>query len=693
MPLAMIAPAAQAQQTSNSTVNNFGDLDALEVSGANQDKKLSNQVSAFRTGTPLIDVPQSLTVLTREQFEEQGIDSIADVIDYTPGVTNSQGEGHRDSVVFRGTRSTADFFVDGVRDDVQYFRSLYNVEQVEILRGPNSLTFGRGGVGGVLNRVLKKAEIGDDFGEIQGRVNTFGGVYSQFDYNKTLSDNFALRLNVFGESLENHRDFFDGERLGINPTLTWKLSEDTTLHFAYEYSDHQRFIDRGVPSVNGRPASFLSDTTFGDSELNETTLDAHTFRATLKHQFSDAWKGSLTGFYGTYDKVYANYFPSDFNLTDNEVEIDGYIDRTDRQNFVLSGDLIGEFRTGGIEHKLLIGAEYVHTSSDQNRFNNVWDTNSDDQEFFSAANFRLRNGVVTDPAGGVLGTGTFSDLNDDTRVTIDVYSLFLQDEIALNDRLDLILGARFDSFDIEVFNAVAGETRTRRDEEITPRVGLVYKPAENVSFYASYSETFLPRSGEQFANINGSRDALAPDEFSNLEAGVKWNICDDLSFALSAFQIEASSAQPGDIAGTFDVIDSQTDGFEAQLKGRINDQWRISAGYSYLDGEQINLGGTPREQPTHTFSIWNSFKVSEKFGFGLGMIYVDESFADNGNSVTLPSYVRVDTSAYYNFSESFRVQLNIENLLDKEYFPNSHTANNITVGAPINATLKFSKSF
>ncbi len=703
--LILAAPVATAQ--TSEAADSIETLDSVTVVA---DEVTGNEVSALKTGTPLIDIPQSLSVITGDEIKERGIDSIGDIVDYTPGVINSQGEGHRDAVVFRGMRSTADFFVDGVRDDVQYYRPLYNVEQVEILRGPSALTFGRGGSGGILNRTLKKAQLHETFGEIGGSINSFGGTSTNFDYNAPLSENVAFRLNIFNESLENHRDFFNGDRLGINPTLTLKLSDATKLHLSYEYADHERFIDRGIPNEDGRPASQFADTTFGDSDLNETTLEAHTLRATLEHQFSDAWKGNLNAFYGTYDKVYTNYFPSGFNPLTNEVEIDGYSDTTDRQRFSLSGDLIGEFTTGSIDHKVLIGAEYINTSSDQNRHDNFWTpgaanpglvrSDARDQAFFPASNFRLSNGVVRDAAGGVLGTGSFSTLADDTRTTIDVYSFFIQDEISITDKLDLILGARFDSFDIEVFNVedvtnpLVDATQSNRDQEISPRLGLVYKPMENVSLYASYSETFLPRSGEQFADINSVSDRLDADTFSNLEAGLKWNIDDNFDFTLSVFQIEATNPVASSVnPGTFDIIDTETVGFETQFKGYITDQWHISAGYSYLDGEQVNSSLDPREQPEHTFSIWNSFTVSEKFGFGLGLIYQDSSFSDNGNTVTLPSYVRVDASAYYNFENDLRLQLKVENLFDKEYFPNSHRANNITVGAPLNATVSVSKKF
>lgn len=655
----------------------------------------SNQVTAYKTGTALKDTPQSLTIFTAEQIQQQGIDSIGDIIDYTPGVNTSQGEGHRDAIVFRGVRSTADFFVDGVRDDVQYYRSLYNVEQVEILKGPNSLTFGRGGIGGVLNRSFKRAVLGETFGEYQASIDSFGATGFQFDTNIPLGERVAARLNLHYDNLDNHRDFFDGERLGINPTFTFDLSENTQLHFAYEYADHERFVDRGIPSnPNGSVARQFVDLTFGDTELNLNELEAHTFRLSLDHDFSDNWRGKLSAFYGTYDKVYGNYFLSDFDGA-NEVEVDGYIDEVDRQNLTLSGDVVGEFSTGIIDHKLLIGGEFTNTSSDQFRFNNVFASNGSDRAFINVSNgFQLSNGVARDNDGNILDSGTFTDLNDDTETTINVYSAFIQDEIALHRTVDLILGARFDSFDIEVRDLAPNGlgTLTRTDEEVTPRLGLVVKPVSNLSLYGTYSESFLPRSGEQFSDLGGGADALDPDTASNLEAGIKWDIQDNLALTLAVFQIDQTSTDVSDLdAGALVEIDSEIQGFEAQLTGNITDKWFVSAGYSFLEGDQVTQSGTTdlrlRELPQNTFSLWNQYQVNDSLSLGLGVTYQDESFADNANTVTLPSYVRWDASARYDLSENYAVQLNIENLFDTEYFPNAHTANDITVGAPINARI------
>ena len=656
-----------------------------------------NQVTAYKTGTALKDTPQSVTVLTAEEIKKQGIDSVSDVVDYTPGVTNSLGEGHRDAVVFRGTRSTADFFVDGVRDDVQYYRGLYNVDQVEIIRGPNALTFGRGGTGGVLNRSYKRAIIGDNFGQYQTSIDTFGAYGGQIDANLS-GVNSALRLNAHFDELENHRDFYDGTRFGFTPTFTFQLSEATQLRFTYEYADHERFIDRGIPNDgNGGVATQFAGTTFGDETLNFNDLESHTFRVALDHQFSSSWKGRLNAFYGTYDKVYSNYFSSDFNPANGQVELDGYIDTTDRQTVSISGDLIGEFETGSVGHKVLFGAEYIHTSSDQDRFNNVWASNGDDQQFFDVSNgFTLRNGVFSN--GTITDTGTFTDLNDDTESTVNVYSVFLQDEIAITDKLDIILGARFDSFDIEVLDNENGITLSRTDEEVTPRVGLVYKPSDRLSLYGSYSESFLPRSGEQFTDLGGGDDALDPNTSSNLEFGLKWDFVENASFSLSGFRIEQTTVEPDLInIGSLISLDSEIYGIEAQLKGQITDYWFMSLGYTYLEGDQVtqdaNDGNRLRELPENAVSLWNNFKVNEKLSLGLGMIYQDESFVDFASSITLPSYVRFDAAATYQISEDYSFQINVENLLDRDYFPSSHNNDNIGVGAPLNARFTFTGRF
>ncbi len=678
------------------------DHDAIEEIVVEGQYLYNNQVNALRTPTPIIDVPQSLSIVTADQIQQQGFTTIGDIINYVPGVNNSQGEGHRDAIVFRGVRSTADFFIDGSRDDVQYYRPLYNLAQVEVLRGPNALLFGRGGTGGVLNRVTKKALLAEQFTDLQSAVNSLGEANIQVDSNLDLSDRSAIRINAFYEKLQNHRDFFEGERIGINPTAKFELRPGTVLDLSYEYVDHQRFIDRGIPTDdNGRPVEALQDVVFADPELNQNALRAHLLRAAIQHEFTDSLKANFSAFHGDYSKRYENFYVASYDSfqSPSQVTLDGYLDTTERSNTILTGNFIWQPETAVLRHTIIVGAERIDTSSDQDRYNAFWSTTSDDTEVFSVSRPLMLHSGVGMNAFGVATVNRFDrDINDDTRVGIDVSSVYLQDEIELSETLDLVIGGRYDNFAIDVVNMVANETRTRRDTKVSPRGGLVFKPAENVSLYASYSESFLPRSGEQFANINGSNNQLDPNTFTNVEGGLKWDFRPGLSLTAAFFEITQSSPQIADNnPETLDVIDSEISGFEAQLQGQLTDDWTVSAGYSSLTGEQVGRSGPtglrPRELPEHMFSLWNKLQVSSRLALGFGVTHQGESFINNANTAVLPSYTRLDVAAFYEFSADFRVQINIENATDELYFPYAHSTHQVTVAPPLHARVSISRRF
>ena len=268
------------------------ELNPLNVISSQEEKPV---LTGFKTSGALKDIPKSISVVTDEQIKGLGFKSVGEIIDYTPGVNNSQGEGHRDAAVIRGVRTTQDFYRDGIRDDVQYYRPLYNIEKVEIIRGPDALLSGFGGGYGLINRVSKKAKTGEDFTVLGGSVDTFGEINSQLDKNMQLNDNTALRVNIFGENLENHRDFYYGDGFGINPTLKYDLGDGSTLDISYEYLDQERFIDRGIPTgADNKPVKALKDIVFGDPTENFSTHEAHILRAIFEHQATDNLKGKLS---------------------------------------------------------------------------------------------------------------------------------------------------------------------------------------------------------------------------------------------------------------------------------------------------------------------------------------------------------------------------------------------------------------
>ena len=650
----------------------------------------SDQVTALKTPVPIIDVPQTLSIVTDDEIRIQGFRELGDIVRYTPGVNTSQGEGHRDSIVFRGVRSTADFYLDGVRDDVQYYRSLYNLEQVEILRGPNALLFGRGGTGGIINRVTKKAVLDEQFGSFDMGADSFGAFDFAVDYNVSTGEKSALRINFHSDTLENHRDYYDGDRYGFNPTFRLELSPATTLDLSYEHADHERFIDRGVPTLNGEPVEAFEEIVFGDTDTNLQTLRADIYRANLSHEFSDTRKGNLVVQYSDFQKMYKNYYASGYSGGDT-FTADGYKDPTERTNLIISGNVVNEFQTGSAKHTLLVGAEIIDTENENYRYNTFFITTEDDNEVFNIT--RPINFGVN--AAGVRTYNDFTaDLKSSTESDIEVTSIYIQDQIDVTDKFKILLGGRFDNFDITVRDVKKGTSESREDEEFSPRAGLIFKPQENVSLYVSYAESFLPRSGEQFKKLDANAARLDPDVYESTEIGVKWDIRPGLSFTASYFDSEQTIAtRDSDTGENSEIVGLQVDGIELELKGQVTEKLSLAIGYSDLDGETAK-GGEPREIPEYTASLWATYEVNDRFGIGFGVTAQGESNIKNDKpGLILPDYTRVDFAAYYDLADDLSIQLNVENVTDELYFPHSHSTHQASVGEPLNARISLRKTF
>ncbi|RMF11125.1 MAG: TonB-dependent siderophore receptor [Alphaproteobacteria bacterium] len=672
-----------------------------------REKYLSlDKMDAVKTPTPIINIPQSLSIISADRIAEQSFTNIGDVTRYTPGIAIGQGEGHRDVIIIRGIETTADFFLNGIRDDVQYFRPLYNLERVEILRGSNALLFGRGGGGGIVNRVTKRPEFDGDFIGGSASVDTFGSYNLAGDVNLGVTQNAAFRLNAFYEELDNHRDFYGGERFGVNPTFAFRVTPDTDVLLSYEYVDDDRVVDRGVPSqvvADGPnvPLKGFDKMFFGSPDENLTTLQAHIVRARVDHVFTDFLRGNITLQYADYDKLYQNLFANSAvtvtNGTFPEVELDGYQDFTDRQNLIIQANFISEFQTGSVGHTVLFGAEYGDQDTSNSRNDNVFDVNGSDRLVVA----------FSDPLN--IPDFSFSNLVRDRKSEVRFTSVYLQDQIDVTDWLKLVGGVRFDRFDIEVLDFIEQSDGdmidgnfARVDEKFTPRLGAILKPAENISAYFSFSETFLPRSGDQFLTLDLDTESTKPQSFQNTEIGFKWDIRPDLSLTAALFDLDRSSftsVDPDDPGQLIVVEGSQTQGFELQLSGRITDWWSVSASYSYLDGKvrRVDGGGNDgnktRQTPENMFSVWNDITVSDRIGFGIGATFQDSYFVREDNSVKVPDYVRFDASAYYDVNDQIRLQINIENLFDEDYFPDAHSNNNISTGEPLNARFTIMSRF
>ena len=673
------------------------DVDAIDdsrtiiVTGMGDGYLASNSVTATKTDTPLIDIPQTINVVTREQLDDQAHHSLADILRYIPGTTVGQGEGNRDQITLRGQNTTADFFLDGVRDDVQYYRGLYNIERVEILKGPYAMIFGRGGGGGIINRVQKSPVIDDFIYAGPASVNSFGAYDASVDLNTPLSGAAAVRINAVYENLDSHRDYVGGERYAWNPYIAFNLNGSWKLGFSYEYVNDDRTTDRGIPSIAtgagqpNRPISGYRDQFFGTPGVNRTRFEAQIAKLRLDGQLATNLSFSWTMLYGDYDKTYVNVYANGAASAQNgTVALAAYSDPTQRENFIAQANLIWDVATGPLAHKILIGAEYGDQQSANRRFNGA----------LSGSTLNLANPVFPTVAFNVLTRDTVSD--------VTFSSVYVQDQISLGDHIDVVAGLRYDGFDINGSDLLPAIYRpfARKDEKVSPRLGVIFKPQENISLYSSYSQSFLPRSGDQFLSLTVSQENLAPEKFTNYEVGGKWDVQPNLNLTLAVFQLERSNAttpDPFNPLTSINIGKTRTQGVELAATGKITSLWQVHGGYSYQDAKlvgnnSVRLGQVPKQQA----SLWNRYDLYPNFAVGLGIIHQSSQFAairTTANTTKLPAFTRIDAALFYDVSDTVQFQMNVENLLDANYYSDAHNNNNISTGAPINGRFTIRAQF
>lgn len=642
--------------------------------------RVANSSTATRTETPLLDTPQSVSILTRDRIDDQALLSIADALRYVPGATTGQGEGHRDQPTLRGNSSTSDFFVDGVRDDVQYYRDFYNIERLEILKGPNAMIFGRGGGGGVINRVSKTPQAERRIGA-DAAVDSFGAWRLAADVNAPLATGVSARLNGFYEDGANHRDAYDLERWAINPTLGFDLGGRGNLVLSYEHASDNRIVDRGVPSQNGRPLAGFRDTFFGDEDINTSAFNADILSLAVDYTLTDTLTLRNRTRYGDFNKFYRNLFPATAVSAANTIGVEAYADGTQRENFFTQTDLVWEVATGGIDHALLIGTEFGRQTTRIQRINGIFPV--------IAGGTSLRTPVaLSDPFNPPIPS--FGAPLRSSRTRADIAAVFIQDQISLGDHFELLAGLRYDRFSLNFGNSLTGAVFGRTDNLWSPRLGLVFKPVANASLYASYSRSYLPQSGDQFGSLDASLAALEPERFENFELGGKWDVTPGLNLTAAIYQLDRSNTRaPGAVAGTIELTGEQrSKGLELAATGQITPDWQVSAGFAWQDAEiRTTTTAAPAGRkaplvPRTQASLWTRYDINDRIGLGLGIVHQASSFASVSNAVTLPAYTRVDTAAFVRVTDTIDAQVNIENLFNTGYFPTAHNDNNITTGGP-----------
>lgn len=704
----MYTPAFAAEATENTI-----ELKEVEVVGKKEsDTKpvkgynAKSSRTATKTDTELKDTPQSISVITQDVIKDQSIQSISEAVRYVPGVTASQGEGNRDALNFRGAGVTSgDFYQDGVRDDIQTYRDLYNTDRIEVLRGSNAMIFGRGGSGGIINRVSKEAGW-DPVRELSVTYGAYDQKRTTIDIGNGINDVAAFRLNAVYEDANSYRDGVNLERYGITPTLTLKPGDNTKIVLSAEYFMDKRIGDRGMPSLKSNSANNLNNrpydigdhsTFFGNARLSPNEAETKAFNALIEHAFDNGVTVRNRTRYADYDKYYQNVFASSsVDNISNAVGISAYLDDTQRQNLFNQTDITYNLKTDNIEHRLLAGMELGRQDTDNYRTVPKYDaiTNKTSE---SLGSLNAHNPEYTGPV-------SFNYFSRNRKSEATITSFYLQDQIILSPQWELVLGLRHDKFDVDFMNLPTATSSTiskfnSTDNKVSPRAGLIFKPLDNLSLYASYSQSYAPRAGDQITDITQVNASLRPEKFINHEIGAKFDINPELSLTAAVYKLERQNVlTQSATAGENILVDGQeTKGFELGLTGKVTDKWSVYGGYTYQDGEiskqqgkngldtTILKGAELGQTPEHMFSLWNRYDFNEIWGAAIGVISRSDMYAATptaSQSTLLPGYTRVDAAIYGNFSKKLRLQINLENLTNKEYALSAHNNNNIVPGSP-----------
>jgi len=490
------------------------------------------------------------------------------------------------------------------------------------------------------------------------------------------------------EASDTYRDGASLERYGFNPTVAYTMGRSTTLRAGYERFHDDRTADRGIPSFGRGPVQTASSTFFGDPGQSNTFVTVNALTAALDHNFNGRLLLRNRTRYADYDKFYQNIYPS--GASASQATLSAYNHKIGRRNIFNQTDVTLTARTGDIAHDLLIGAEAGRQWTEQ--FRNTG--------YFGSATTALVPLYNPVYQGEVTFKQSATDADNETMVGTG--SVYVQDQISISPKVRFIGGARLERFDLDYRDNRADQTRHRNDHMLSPRAGVVVKPVESASFYASYGVSFLPGSGDQFTTLTDITKALEPEHFTNYEAGVKWDLLDRLAGTAAAYRLDRTnsrSVDPLDPAKVIQTGAQRSQGIELGASGNVTQAWEIAAAAARQSATIIRptassaAGAHAPMVPGRTLSLWNKYSFTDRLGAALGVIRQGKVFAAIDNKVTLPSFTRVDGAAFAGIGFGLRAQLNVENVLNVKYFPTAHSNSNISPGSPRAARLSITAEF
>lgn len=710
-----------AQDTQQKTAGKAIALDATSITGEAQDNT-SYQVekaSSQKYTAPLVDTPRSVTVVPQQVLKDTAATSLQDALRTVPGITFGAGEGGNpqgDRPFIRGFDAQGDTYLDGVRDTGGQSREIFDIETIEVSKGPNSAFGGRGSAGGSLNLTSKMPKQQDflnggfTYGSDQTRRYTL-------DVNRQFLEGAAFRLNLMShEQNVAGRDAVNYDRWGVAPSLTFGLGTPTRVNVSYYHMESDDLPDSGIPYGYGSASATAhvhDKPNDGGDSSNFYGLKGRDFRKTradistisIEHDLSDSMTLKNTLRHGNTGQDYILTQPDDSKFNVNRY---GTVWR--RANSRVSTtetttnqtDLFGEFHALGFKHNYSTGLEFTGEETRVSSYNIAGNTAQVCNPGNTPSCTSLGNPNPNDP-----WTGSITRNYNGTNTKATSRAAYVFDTIELDPQWLLNVGLRYDTFDtVANTNAVPTATvkarsKLKDDSQFWNwQAGLVWKPTDNGSIYASYATSATPvgalvgegAEGNPLA-AGASTSDLQPEETVNYELGTKWNVLNDrLSLTAAVFRTEKKNTRVLVDALTYqNAGESRVDGLELGASGKITDKWQVFAGYSYLKSELVDPGLTGRNgvitagaasakgnempnTPKNSFSLWSTYAITPKLTVGGGAFYVDEVYGDTGNTVYVPSYTRYDAMASYKLTKNVDLQLNVQNLTDKTYYDKAFAA-------------------
>lgn len=718
-------PVVQTTQAQAIPVAQVGELAPVTVRTARDDGFKVDEAQSQKFTAPLLDTPKSVTVVPAKVMKETASNSLQEALRTTPGITFGAGEGGNpigDRPFIRGFDSMSSIFVDGVRDTASQTRDTFNIDRIEIIKGPSSAFGGKGSAGGLINIVTKLPTTGN-FAEGTIGVGTDHYFRATADGNYVLNDNTAVRLNAMGTSLDvPGRDAVDNRAVGFAPSVTFGLHSPTQVTLSFYHLQGNGMPDYSIPysrpaaqatKVNpAAPANVDRNSFYGltDRDFQKTRTDTGT--ALIQHDFRNGLVFRNTTRWGRSTNNYIVTNPDDSrgNVPNGFVYRSTKNRDSSTETLTNVSELASEFHTGSLKHNASFGVEFSRDETNNNPYNIVPQVSGTTCNAALLASFdctTLANPNPDDPWRGSITRMPYT-----TTTTTSMQAVYLFDTVEITKQWLVNGGIRWDDYSTHSFTpqytnpntgaTVAAVDIRNKSNFFNYQAGVVYKPVENGSIYVSYGTSSTPpgsTNGDGSDNIAVTQRGLEPERSRSFEIGTKWDLlARRLSLTGSVFQIEKNNARVALDANTVVNAGKQNvKGFELGFAGNVTNRWAVFGGYTFLDSEledngplaanAANNGNQFPNTPRNSFSLFTTYAVLPQFTVGGGAYYVDKVYGNAANSLYVPSYWRFDAMAAYRVNKHLTFQLNVNNLFDKTYYTKAFASHYAALGPGRNAIL------